>query len=684
MYHKGIPIPGYIYTFGSTGNAMSDLYNRAIKDGKKRTDPNSIDWETFLKNSTTKSAIETITSHVPMSSTGATTSFNKKVKMYELQELALLYPLRKIELANDSDSEKNLSIGGSFTVDNIQLKGLNSKNGEYYNFKAKGNWIVINENGDEITDGSGAIVLEKVAASGKMKCKAVKGGTAYLKFVIDEKSYPKTYINSNAYVTNQELAATAVIEVHVADEGITYKISGNYTGVALTEAELIEGKVIGKLRVRAYDKTGKEIVYPHVWDQAELFGDGMELTADGYVTFTEPGTYNVRVMNETGTSYSAWKEIVAEYYGDDSKLEKKEIPDSLRVEATADTYIEIQGSFVGGVNNDAEKIEGDGKLKVRAYDQTEKEVALRYTWEQEKSDGMTLTADGTVSFTKPGLYHARIKSGEYYSDWIPIKANQYAPARFLHVPSNARQYYNGNAQELLNNDARLEGGVRIMYGLSSDDVTETKEYHSSIPEAVEIGKYYVWCQAIGDESHDNSAPVCVVADIIDASAKPENTVEGEKVEQKVSKTFTLSNSTPVCWKIDKDNIILSTSSLIASSLNGAAASDLIGIEVSPSDAETVPTSQITVTVSTIAGTTPASGEFEIPVKTSPTGTDETWTDKEAILFDVAEVVEENKNSNQASSPSNNNVSSSGGGCGLGLGLSGLMFALSALILKRKY
>lgn len=671
-------VPSVYYTctfFGYTGNAVSDLYNRAIK---KITDP-YIDWETFMQNSTTKSAVEMVTSHMPMSPTDVTTSFNKKVEKYELEELVPLYPLQRINFVNDSDSEKNLSIGGSFILDNIKLKGLNSRNGSYYNFKPYGNWIVVDSDGREITD---VVVIEKDKVSGKMKCKAVKAGTVYLKFVIDEKSYLKEYQNRDVYITNGDLLSTAVIKVNVSNEGVTYKISGSYTGVALSESERIEGETSGKLHVRAYDTAGKEITYSHVWEQAEMYGNGMELEPNGYVKFTKPGTYHVRVTNGDRTSFSEWKEIYVEYYGDDEPA-KTEIPDKLKVEATADTLIEILGTFVGGVSNDAEKLEGDGKLKVRAYDSTGKEIALKYTWEADEADGMTLTSDGTVSFEKPGLYHARVKSGEYYSEWAAIKVNQYAPARFINIPSNAEAYYNGNAQELLNNDARFEGGVRVMYGLSSDDITEAAEYNSLIPKGTEIGKYFVWCKIIGDESHDNSEAVCVAAEIIDASAKTENVVEGEKVEGKISKTFTLSNSTPVCWKIDKKSITISTSSL-----KSAANSDLIEIEVSPSDAETVPTNQITVTVSTIAGTTPANGEFEIPVMTSPAGSEGVWIEKEAILFDVAEVVKESRSAAEVVAENENgnavnHIGSSSGGCRLDLGASALMFVLSALILRLK-
>ena len=62
--------------------------------------------------------------------------------------------------------------------------------------------------------------------------------------------------------------------------------------------------------------------------------------------------------------------------------------------------------------------------------------------------------------------------------------------------------------------------------------------------------------------------------------------------------------------------------------------------------------------------------------TSPTGEAGTWTNKETITFDVAEVVEEYQNNSGT-------TGSSGSGCELGFSVFSLVFALSVLLLKRK-
>ena len=534
---------GYEYTFG--GNAVSDLNQRALVDGVKRTDPNSIDWETFLKNNTTKETVKLITTHIPISATGATTKYNSKTELYQVQELAPIYPLRYIAFANESNAIKDMQIGNYFITDNIKLNGYNEKNGPYYNFKAYGKWIVTDSNGQEIKDGSSAVVLEKDSASGQTKCRAVKGGKAYLRFIIDDKSYPMQTVNSTKYVTKDDLTKTAVMEINVDEEAVTYEVSGNYIGFVDAEGnanpENIEGdEYNGYLAVHAYDKTGKEITASHIWDQKEM--SGIILQENGFVKFSRAGRYHVRAMSPSRIHYSEWKEINAEYMGGDGDTsEEEEIPDEMRVDADADTFFVIEGNFVGGVTSaDPEKIEGLQKLKVKAYDSAGKEIPLRYTWESETTDGITITGDGTVSFTKTGLYHVRIKSGEYYSDWVAISAEKFAPARFTRIPTATKNTYDGTAKILVNADDKYEGGIRLMYGLSSDDVTETTEYSSEMPEAVEVGNYHVWCKVTGDGTHSDSTPVYIAAKI---SAKEDDTDDTDDTDDDSNKGSDASDNT---------------------------------------------------------------------------------------------------------------------------------------------
>ena len=169
------------------------------------------------------------------------------------------------------------------------------------------------------------------------------------------------------------------------------------------------------------------------------------------------------------------------------------------------------------------------------------------------------------------------------------------------------------------------------------------------------------CDELQTTIHYEAGTV-IISSLPDKNEKP--LIANGIVQRKISKKFTFSNSTPVCWKIDKDNIKLS-----ASDLTTAADSDSIEIETSPSNAETTPTNKIDVTVSTVAGKTTANGKFSIPVMTSPTGEAGTWTNKENITFDVAEVVEEYQNNSGT-------TGSSGSGCELGFSVFSLVCIIS--------
>ena len=143
---------------------------------------------------------------------------------------------------------------------------------------------------------------------------------------------------------------------------------------------------------------------------------------------------------------------------------------------------------------------------------------------------------------------------------------------------------------------------------------------------------------------------------------------GETVQATFSKVFTLSNEIAVCWSIDIANITVNTSGVMDS-----AVSDNLDITLSPSNASTVATKEINVTVIATAGTTKR-GIYTIPVKISTDG-GQTWTTDttKTIKFDLSKAA-------------TTNAGSSSSGCGIiknnrfgiGLMLSLLGFALLAV------
>lgn len=513
---------GY-YTFGeSNSNARKDLNHRAFEEGSKTYDSQKIDWVSILSDSDVKDAITKITKHVPMSSSGATVEYTVDTTYSEVAGLAPLYPLARVELGHatlpfiDNNNVANMKVGEYSYVDYLYVNGYNSRNSEYYGFdQSRGYWKVLDENMREVSGASAPVVLTKDAATGYTQFKAVKPGKCYLRYYINENAYP-TGIGSDTYTKNSSIQP-AMMEINVLDEEVTYKITGSYTGIIGLVSDDLEGD--DKLIVSAYNTEDIEVDREYIWQKQEADKRGIKLDDKGRVTLTKKGPFHVRVKDKNMKIYSDWVLITAEGHGDDTEEQEPETPTEYAEEGT--TFM-ISGKYVGGVSNDAESIEGLGKLSVAAYEHTGMEQNVLYSWEAgENSDGMTITEDGTVKFTKTGTYYVRVKSGNVYSQWIEITANEKAPARFIHIASPVLNTYTGEAVELIDIDTACEGGTAV-YALGSDDVTAPASYSSERPTAVNIGTYYVWCKVIGDENHDNSEPVCVVTYITEKGEYPDD------------------------------------------------------------------------------------------------------------------------------------------------------------------
>ena len=294
-------------TFGSSNsNARKDLNHRAFEEGSKTYDSQQIDWENILSDSDFKDAIQKITTHAPMSSSGATLVYTSHTTYSEVAWLAPLYPLARVALENntlsfiDKNNVATMKAGDYSYVDYLNLNGYNSRNAAYYGFdKSKGYWKVLDENMREVSGASAPVVLTKDAATGYTQFKAVKPGKCYLKYFINENAYP-TGIGSNTYTKNADIQ-TALLEINVSDEEVTYEITGSYTGIVNSQPESIEGD--DKLTVAAYNTEDIEVDRSYIWQKREKDSRGIKLTSDGVVSFTKGGTFHVRVKDQGGSIY---------------------------------------------------------------------------------------------------------------------------------------------------------------------------------------------------------------------------------------------------------------------------------------------------------------------------------------------------------------------------------------------
>lgn len=93
-------------------------------------------------------------------------------------------------------------------------------------------------------------------------------------------------------------------------------------------------------------------------------------------------------------------------------------------------------------------------------------------------------------------------------------------AKVTVAPTAKSLTYNGKAQELVT-AGKAEGGS-VAYALGEDATTAPADdkFIQSIPTGTEVGTYYVWYKAAGDESHFNSE-VSVVSATIKTAPAPE-------------------------------------------------------------------------------------------------------------------------------------------------------------------
>ena len=264
-------------------------------------------------------AIRKAAGYVPMAPTGA--EFRTKLTMVsgEIDGIMPIYPLAKIGVDSlnipryeDYGSYNNynyLSMKmpvGDYTYANyFSLSASNQYNSPYYGFnKYQGGWKVVDGSGEEWTGSDAPVVVEKDKVSGYSLIKAVRPGTCYLKYYINEDVY-NTSVNPDYFTKNSELKATAVVRVTVTDTR-SVSVSGSYEGFVGEEPEELDADE--KLYAFVSDSTGVEIDAEVTWEKKEK----KNILLDGNkVSFTKPGTYHVRACVD-GIK-SDWVPITAKY-----------------------------------------------------------------------------------------------------------------------------------------------------------------------------------------------------------------------------------------------------------------------------------------------------------------------------------------------------------------------------------
>lgn len=457
----------YNLSFGTDGiDARQELIKRVAAANMEGADRQGITWKKskILENPTVKFAYNKLAANIPMTTIGTTFTETRETKLTTFCDYEPLYPLSYIKPDVTAISMKK---GDNKYTDSFGLKGYNTKNADYYGFDQRnGYWIATDKSGNALTPENSPIKLTEatvtidgkkqkvyVAANemlGGAKITAVKPGACQLRYMIDEGRYTSVE-TQNMYSTNKSIGdKTAIIDVTVAgdeiafNENIKIKPINAFTGHVGKEPVCLDDY----FDVEFKDNRGKDIDY--IWESKQTKKKGIAFNDDNEVYFTKPGTFEIRVVDpKDEDNFSDSIEITAEVYGDDWEAPDEPVE---YVDADADTTFVISGSYTGLVGAEPDAIEGEpsasikededgtkyfshGRLQVDALDKTDKEINVAYTWEAMETEGINITEDGKVSFTLPGIYHVRTKSGEYASNWFIINAKnsseEYSTISFL-------------------------------------------------------------------------------------------------------------------------------------------------------------------------------------------------------------------------------------------------------------
>ena len=187
------------------------------------------------------------------------------------------------------------------------------------------------------------------------------------------------------------------------------------------------------------DNSNNVVDVAYTWESQKNPREGIKLTPEGMLSFTRRDSYLIRVKCASPVTgkiyYSPWVTVVSYIAGGGEEPEPVDYPIEY-TEADENTDFRIYGSFMGTVNAEPECIEGEPSaliyyteeeqiyskdhFQVETYDADDLQIYVRYTWEAQEQSGISLAPDGTATFTKSGIYHVRVRSGEYTSEWVEI------------------------------------------------------------------------------------------------------------------------------------------------------------------------------------------------------------------------------------------------------------------------
>lgn len=330
----------FISIFGNdydNSDAMENLYQRAIWNvdnpsydqtygytkGLKHSGSDwadHLDWDTILSKESISSAnykdrlltgnklVETISANYPMSITGGSFTFLQEGINTTLTSPVPMYPIRYIYIDYQLNRDFELEVGESLPIYSYRVQAYDQDMVPYYGFvSSQGEWKIVDQNGNPIESDVAKITVDSVTH--QQRIEAMGEGTVYAKYFIPENTYTDYYGHVS---TNADIDSPAYKVIVSAPEEAEFngsiRLKGSVT--AYVGGEPINLNAVDGLTAIAYDTTGREVEVPLSWESQELESRGIQVTEDGVLTVTQPGTFHVRAYCQD--VYSNWVEVTAQ------------------------------------------------------------------------------------------------------------------------------------------------------------------------------------------------------------------------------------------------------------------------------------------------------------------------------------------------------------------------------------
>lgn len=313
-------------------------------------------------------------------------------------------------------------------------------------------------------------------------------------------------------------------------DAVTVDASGNLTIVKAGTAVI----TVTAAETDTYAQATKDVNVTVNTKTMTVSAEDVNVTVDGQahgitVNVTEPAMgYTVKYGTEAGT------------YDQTTSPTQTEVGEkTVYYQVTADNYTTYTGSAKVTVNAKQSQTITAADVTV-AYGDTDKKVtattngngAITYAVKDGSADYIAVdAATGALTIKKVGTATVIVTAAETatYSQAtkeVTVTINK-ANAIAGTVTANNRTY-DGMAQPLVTVTGEPTGGT-MQYALGT--ATEaTEQYTTSIPTATNAGTYYVWCKAVGDANHLDSAAACVTVTVSSLTIAPADVPTSEVVE----------------------------------------------------------------------------------------------------------------------------------------------------------